>query len=1170
MSDHTIAPGWAALHGNQPETLMHTLTAWLQRQPLSTLQPEVVLVQSNGMAEWVKMSLARAHGVCAAAQVELPSRFLWRTYRQVLGAGVVPSDSPLDKLPMTWRLMALLPQCVDEEVFKPVRGFLQGDEPDRLLQLASRLADLYDQYQIYRPDWLNDWAAGLNECRMLNGTTPLADDQLWQAELWRRVVAGLNEAERHNTRPAVHQRVLARLRSGQGPAQAVAPRVSVFGMSHMPMQLLELLAALSDHSQVLLAVPNPCRHYWGDIMEGREWLRSQQRRQRDKDQPLGHVDLSQMHLHAPTLLASWGRQGRDFVRMLDAFDDVQAASQRMQLPTLDFFDDAPITQGTPALAQLQRRIRDLVPSTAEHPAAPRPEGDGSILFRVAHSPVRELEVLHDQLLDWFAHPPGGQALSPRDVVVMVPDIERVAPAIEAVFGQYSRSDARFIPYAIADLGAQANSALIHAVQWLLALPQERSHMSDLVALLEVPALARCFGVSEEGLPVLTRWMAGSGIRWGLSAEHRAGLGLDACGDVNSALFGVQRMLMGYACGADPVPLDAGVMPYDEVAGLDAELAGSLAQLLQVLMDWWQHSQTAATPLVWSQRARALLAQCFEVHTEADRQALQALQQALDDWLRACDGAEFAQEVTLPVMREAWLQALRMPRLEQRFRAGGVTFCTLMPMRAIPFKVVCLLGMNDGDYPRRAQQADFDLMALPGMARPGDRSRRDDDRQLMLEALLSAREVLYISWCGHSVRDNSEQPPSVLVSQLRDEIDALWGQGSAKALTVAHPLQPFGKAYFTQGSGVSTYAQEWQTQERSLRCARDDGGLEHIETSTSSRAKRSDQDTQATITLTQLARFLRRPVGSYFRERLQVHLDAPETDWLDEELFSLGGLDHHSLLDEALTQRPADLSTQDLPHYTQAVVQRLRARGALPLAGVGQLEAAQLQGVLQAMLQAEINERSACKGDAPRVTVEQAVEGVQLRDAISGLCQSPSADQADVLVLMRASSLDSVSDKGKAKVKPDKCLDAWLHSLAAASMGRAVRVVLVGRNAIVRAPVMAQEEAQEVLRVLLATWVQGMQSPLPLPPTLALEWLAKQEWTDDLYKRYEEKGFTGTPAMARQDAALYRCYPTLDALLADGRFETLAEHVYRPLLEWADQCSVEPLGHDALTAEEEQA
>jgi exodeoxyribonuclease V gamma subunit len=135
------------------------------------------------------------------------------------------------------------------------------------------------------------------------------------------------------------------------------------------------------------------------------------------------------------------------------------------------------------------------------------------------------------------------------------------------------------------------------------------------------------------------------------------------------------------------------------------------------------------------------------------------------------------------------------------------------MRAIPFKAVCLLGMNDGDYPRRSPRADFDLMGLPGMSRPGDRSRRDDDRQLMLEALLSARQVLYVSWSGRSVRDNSEQPPSVLVSQLRDEIDLLWGKGTAEGLTTVHPLQPFSRAYFEAGSGLQTYAKEWRAAQR---------------------------------------------------------------------------------------------------------------------------------------------------------------------------------------------------------------------------------------------------------------------------------------------------------------------------------------------------------------------
>ena len=233
MTTPLITPGFLALHSHRSERLAETLSAWLSRQPLAPLEQEVVLVQSNGMAEWFKMAMAgQGGGVCAATRVELPSRFLWRTYRQVLGTAQVPSESPLDKLPMTWRLMALLPACVDDGVFQPVAGFLQGPrsepEPDRLLQLASRLADLFDQYQIYRPDWLQDWADGRNVMRQLphqavrSGDTAhqLTQDQLWQAELWRRVLATLSDTERQATRPALHQRALAGLQSGQagGPS----------------------------------------------------------------------------------------------------------------------------------------------------------------------------------------------------------------------------------------------------------------------------------------------------------------------------------------------------------------------------------------------------------------------------------------------------------------------------------------------------------------------------------------------------------------------------------------------------------------------------------------------------------------------------------------------------------------------------------------------------------------------------------------------------------------------------------------------------------------------------------------------------------------------------------------------------------------------------------------
>ncbi len=1193
MTPVQITPGFLALHSHRSELLAETLSAWLTRQPLAPLEQEVVLVQSNGMAEWIKMALASQDGgVCAATRVELPSRFLWRTYRQVLGAQNVPPDSPLDKLPMTWRLMALLPVCVGEAVFEPVAGFLRGPraepEPDRLLQLASRLADLFDQYQIYRPDWLQDWAEGRNVLRQLAGQAvwpgdaarQLPEDQLWQAELWRRVLATLSDAEKQATRPALHLRALARLQSGQALASPVARRVSVFGMSHMPSQLLEMLAALAAHSQVLLAVPNPCQYHWGDIMDGRDALRAERRRHRYKgDFDLSTTPFEQMHLHAPALLAAWGRQGRDFIRQLDAFDDFQAAQERMPGQRLDLFDNAPGADGSRLLTQLQNRIRDL--RSAQDPVdAPLNPGDDSVVFKVAHSPVRELEVLHDQLLQWFSVQP---EVSPRDVVVMVPDIEVMAPAIRAVFGQYKRGDARFIPYDIADLGAQSTSPLIHAVEWLLALPQQRGRMSELVSLLEVPALAARFGLAPEQLPTLTRWMAGSGIRWGLSAPHRAGLGLATCGDDNSALFGVQRMLMGYACGADPVP-DAvgsqpdvvGIDPYAEVGGLDAELAGALAHLLQALMDWWQQCASAATPQQWAERGRAMLAALFKAQNDPDRNALSALDQALNDWTRAADQADFAQAVPLAVARSAWLEALKVPKLEQRFRAGGVTFCTLMPMRAIPFQMVCLLGMNDGDYPRRSPRADFDLLGLPGMSRPGDRSRRDDDRQLMLEALLSARRTLYVSWSGRSVRNNSEQPPSVLVSQLRDEIDALWGAGSAERLTTVHPLQPFSRVYFEEGSDLHTYAKEW-------RAAQDTAPAGAVCDSESLAQKPSRSETapaessfvwlpplesaQGTpvITLAQLTRFLRQPVGAFFRERLQVHLEGERSELHDEELFGLGGLDLYQLLDHQIQHVPTDLSPETLPEHARRVVRRLRLAGALPLAGVGQLKAGELITQLETLLGAALHERAAFPLPAPRVLIDVAHPHVQLQDALSGVLTGPQAGEGGALLLsLRANALADLKSKTP-KAMPEKLIDIWLVSLAAAAMGQPLHCVVVGANAVLRVPPPEADAARAQLQVLLDTWAEGMRWPLPLPPALALQWLKDRENLNALHDLYE--GSSHQRAERSKDPALARTYPTLNDLMASADFERLAEAVYAPLRDWAALIQVEALS-DAPAQERE--
>lgn len=1153
-----IEPGLIALHSNRAETLTDTVFAWLQQRPLAPLEDEVILVQSNGMAEWFKMAQARSGGVCAATRVELPARFLWRTYRQVLGREQVPAQSPVDKTALTWRLMRYLPDLLAVPGFEPVAGFLRSGEPDRLLQLASRLADLFDQYQVYRSDWLADWGAGRDLLAAPSRPAlPIPSDQRWQPLLWRAILETLDERERSAIRPHIHQRAIDVLLDGGALAHPVARRVVLFGMTHVPLPVLQTLAALAGHSQVLLAIPNPCRFHWADIMDGRELLRMERRRQPLRGgRDLSVLPLEDMHAHAHPLLAAWGRQGRDFVRQLDEFDDAQQAQQRFALPRIDLFEDGDDAPDVALLSQVQNRIRDLVP-LSEHPERQADPADRSVVFHVAHSALREVEVLHDQLLQLLAVPLGSAPLHPRDVVVMVPDIDTMAPAIRAVFGQYGRHDARYIPFDIADLSARASSPLVTALEWLLRLPQQRCRLSELRDLLGVPAVAARFGVALEALPRLTQWMAGAGIRWGLNETQRADIGLAACGPQNTSEFGLRRMLLGYASGTAGF---SGIEPYGEIGGLEAELAGVLASLLHRLEQWRVQAQVPATPLQWAERGRSLMADLLQATDDADREMLAALDNALTRWQDACEQAGFDEAVPLSVARQAWLDALEEPSLHQRFRAGGVTFCTLMPMRAIPFEVVCLLGMNDGDYPRRAPRSDFDLMGLPGQARPGDRSRQSDDRQLMLEALLSARRVLYVSWTGRSVRDNSEQPPSVLVSQLRDYLAAGWDGDVLAQRTTEHPLQPFSRRYFEGQPGLWTHASEWRAAHAQAVPVLDTGRSTTLDWT---------PDVRVPLSVAQLSSFLRHPVKTFFRERLGVVFDAAEEDAADDESFGLVGLEEYSVVRTLITEVLADLARgigeggaaadADLPALVATRLSHLRRAGQLPLGGFAERTQDQLEEVLLPLLQAWQTVQAQHPQAVARVpllcTSEDDV-GVVLEDWLDQL----RAGQNGTPVWLELTPSKLLQDAKKGTLRADKLLLPWVRSLAAAASGVVVHGLLVGRDATLQIAPMEDDAARDTLADVLRIWRQGMEGPLPLALRTGLALVAGGDAAAAYEGGFQREGDVAEPCLAR-------IYPDFDALTDDGRFEWLAQSVCGPLAQWAaTQVHATPHGQASDIAE----
>lgn len=1082
MKPTALPAGFMVLHGNRLEDLRDLLVQVLKNQPLAVLAPEVILLQSNGMKHWLEMALSSddALGICAATRMALPSAYLWQVYRAVLGPAAVPAAMPFDKASLLWRLVRLLPVlCARDAVYQPLKRYLgEPLQPRKLYQLALQLADVLDGYQSYRADWLADWAAGRNVLRgadagVAHGMAILPSEHAWQAQLWRDIRQDVGAGFEDSSRAGVHERFLAAMAgvkrqldaTGQRPAGLPA-RLVVFGVSSLPMQLVQALAALGQVCQVLMLVQNPCQYFWGDLVEGHAALRAQVRRRQSPKPSAGQSDAPVALQASPAtthpLLASWGKQGRDYLHLLDGFDAPEQYRQHWTRVDV-FVDPATATPERPAsqLALLQSAMLKLMPE----PVAPQPlPDDASLEFVSAHSAQRELEVLHDRLLAWFDADP---ALQPRDVMVMVPDMEAFAPHIQAVFGRFAPGQSGFIPYSVADTSARS-SPLVQALEQLLNLPNARLTLLDWASLFEVAAVRKRFKLSESDVQLLQEWLTEAGVRWGLDASHRQVWGLPAGTsgvEQNTWAFGLRRLLLGYALGASDEPVWQDTLAQPALSGLSAQLIAALLDWLEATTDALAFLSQAQTPAQWGYTLNQLVQRFFDPADDSDERAIARILEPLQSWLAACEAAQLDSVLPMEVVREHWLSEIEVVGLQQRFFGGGVQFGTLMPMRSIPFAVIGLLGMNDGAYPRVQAARDFDLMAASWRA--GDRSRREDDRYLFLEAILSARQKLYVSWQGHSATDNSARPPSVLVAQLLDHIHALW---TPPHTPQAQPLQPFSKVYFEAGSGFETYDSDWAAAHG-----------DKAQVGFNGEVIKPGIECPPSLMLDDLQRLLRAPVEVFFRDRLQTTLDQLDELAEPDEPFALNALQQH--------QAGADLLCS--ADSAQGLV-RLQGSGQLPLAAFGQRTGQALMAVAG---QVRVR-RDPWLALYPWTLAAQPVDlcfddGVSVSGALDGLHSQTGKPQDACLQMAARPGAVHQGKKGSDQVRGHVLVTLWVRHLTACASGLALTSVVVGVDGQVVLPPIASATAYAVLARLVRTYAQAWAAPLPVACKTAFAFLQTQ-------------------------------------------------------------------------------
>ncbi len=1067
---------------NRLETLADELAGVIRTPLASPFDKEVLVVQSRGMERWISMELARRHGICANMSFPFPNAFVNGVLQKALPD--LPEQSPFEPQVTTWRIMKLLPSMIAEPGFESLMTYLSKTEGDlKRFQLSERIADLFDQYLLFRPEMMLRWDRG--------------EEDHWQAVLWRKLVKG----HENEHRAALGKALIELLENPATQLADLPERISVFGISTLPRFHIQLFASISRFTRVNLFLMNPCMEYWAQISSDWEIRRATDRGRTKL------VEAEDLHLEkGNSLLVSMGTLGRDFFDLINEFDCEEIQSF-----------EAPGEKNLLTCIQsdiLNLRERGQEPEEKKTIA----ENDTSIQIHSCHSPMREVEVLYDRLLEMFEHDPD---LGPKDILVMTPDIEAYAPFIQAVF-EVPAGDSGKIPFSIADQSVKVEGRITETFLAIMSLRDGRFSAFQVMAILDSRAVQQRFGLAETDVTLIRNWVEDTRIRWGIDGASRGEIGLPDLPE-NTWKAGLDRLLLGYAMHGGEENMFAGVLPFDNMEGSETSVLGNFLEFAEQLFSWSKVLERPATPEEWSVTLKGLLETFFLPDEDTEPEA-QIVRRTLDDLAEEGVASGFNEKVDMDVIRCFLEHKLGKEGFGFGFIRGGVTFCAMLPMRSIPFKVICLIGMNSDSYPRQSKPLGFDLLAKE--PKKGDRSRRDDDRYLFLEALLSARERLHISYVGQSIRDNTVIPPSVLVSEILDYIEQgfeVKDRNLPEHMLIKHRLQPFSPDYFREDGTLFSYSLENFHAAECLTKSRK-GPAPFISTGLSEPAAEWKR-----IGVDDLCAFFVNPAKFLLTRRLGIYFDEVAGMLQETEPFEISGLDRYAVAQDLVERRLRKGVPEDAFPLT-------RAAGLLPHGTVGRCLYDRLSRETEAF--AEKTASYIREGMLAPLDVDLNISGFSLTGRIDAL-------YPERMIRYRY-----------ATVKPKDRLRAWVQHLVLNCVklpGYPLVSMVAGLDkewaAWEYAPV---EDAEDVLGKLLDMYWKGLIKPLHFFPASSWEYVQQvvekgRPVEDALRKAYSIWAGDDFRQGEAEDLYYHLCFKDKNPI--DSEFQDSAMEVFGPVVEF---------------------
>ena len=825
-----------ALHIHRAERtdiLADGLGELLATPPADPFAEDLVVVPARGVERWLSQRLshilgtgAGSDGVCAGVNFRSPASLI-ATISGVSSAAGVGDDDPWSPDAMTWPLLEVIDSNLDQGWARTLAahlGHFEADEVERDLRqgrryaVARRLAGLFASYARQRPELLTAWLEG--------DVDGLDDDLAWQPELWRRLV----EVMAIDPPQVRHAKTVAQLRAS---GCDLPERISLFGHTRLASTDIELIAALAAHHEVHLWLPHPSAQMWDALAPMKGAI---PRRADTGHRSVGHP-----------LLATLGRDLREMQRSLPP------------APATDEYLESADGRPDTLLGWLQADI------AADRPVRKEPVtgrtmrvADRSVQVHSCHGPARQVDVLREVLLGLLAD---DETLEPRDILVMCPDIETYAPLIAADFGLGEvlpdAHPAHRLRVRLADRSLVQTNPLLAVASQLLALSGSRVTASEVLNLVQSGPVRARFGFTDDDLDDITDWVRESNIRWGLDKEHRKPFGLSFIH--HTWRFGLDRILAGVALSDDSQAWIDATLPLDDVGSNRVELAGRLGEFVERLRTVIE-ALTGTRPLRdWLTALTDGVALLTRVD-DADAWQFSQLEREFNDVL-ARAGSRSDVALRLSDVDQLLRRQLAGRPTRANFRTGTLTVCTMTPMRSVPHRVVCLVGLDDNVFPRIGNVDGDDALARE--PRTGERDVRSEDRQLLLDAVCAATETLVITYTGANEYTGQQRPPAVPLAELLDALDMTTSAPVRDVIVTQHPLQPFDVRNVTPGGVVTAVKDKSFTFDPTvLRAARAAEGDREYKPGFTAALLPPPEITD--VSLADLVGFFKDPVKGFFR------------------------------------------------------------------------------------------------------------------------------------------------------------------------------------------------------------------------------------------------------------------------------------------------------------------